>query len=244
MLVLRHEQLDRAHSGLGRASMGPGKETPGWPAGGVDTIWLLLGRSSLVGLVKRTMRRPQIWMPAATNAIERLPVPAAQAPLGCDVLLLGDGASTTGCSTRTPATISLCVGVCVFQRDGVVVSLRPSLPASAVARPDDRRLLVQVDRHGQDHDQSPRPSLPSGSCQLPETDSVFVGDPGWPFWGRRALALGARRERKTKRPFAACSYPRRSRPHDCDRTAVRGLGVDDISFTVHPRDAKLNPVLP
>jgi len=135
MLVLRHEQLDRAHSGLGRASMGPGKETPGWPAGGVDTIWLLLGRSSLVGLVKRTMRRPQIWMPAATNAIERLPVPAAQAPLGCDVLLLADGASTTGCSPRTPPTISVCV--CVFQRDGVVVSLRPSLPASAVARPDE-----------------------------------------------------------------------------------------------------------
>jgi hypothetical protein len=169
------------------------------------------------------------------------------------VLLRCSPAPARRCSPRTSPTRPVC------RRDGAVVD---HLYRRAWRRGPTRwrcRLLVQMDRHGQAHDQSPS-SLHARRFLLVAVPASGDGlrlrrDPGGSCLSerRRALAHGsfeqercssaslpgterraARRERKTKRTFAACSYPRRSRPLNCNPTAERGLGVDGISFTVHP----------
>ena len=51
-----------------------------------------------------------------------------------------------------------------------------------------------------------------------------------------------RRAGKTKRTFSAYSYPRRSGPHNCNRTAARGPGGGRYFIYRPPRDGKRNTV--
>ena len=153
------------------------------------------------------------------------------APSLCFVFLTTCSAVSTParrCSPRMSPTIHVC------RRDGAVVDhlyLRARRRGSMGCR-----LLVQMDGYGwasprstSTLHQSPCPSLPS-RCQLPWTDSTFVGDPwGSRLSGRRGLegdgtprGPSRRREWKTKRTFSACSYACRSRPQDFDPTAPRG----------------------
>ena len=123
-----------------------------------------------------------------------------------------------------------------------------------ITRPGERKTLVSVRLHG-----ARRFLLVSASFRRrTPSSSPILGQ--LPLWAAARLASGTlvlgaatlqqrvvegdgterraapRRERKTKGTFSTCSYSRRSRPHNCDRTATRGPRGGRYFIYRPPRD--------